>query len=164
MTDLKFKPRLNAANKIKSAVKRTIDQDKDVIETEQRVKAASKIKDAIKRKLPLNTATQRFQNDKLKYLKMVKDEQTAAMLDDTTRQYEQLSEQYAKTEAGKILKPKVKRTLENRDYNAAVEKMAAANVLSTKTKRAIYNQGYNAEVKNIHDTDVLKTKLKRLIL
>jgi hypothetical protein len=138
------------------------DELKDVIETEQRVKAASKIKDAIKRKLPLNTAEQRLQNDKLKYLKMVKDEQTAAMLDDTTRQYEQLSEQYAKTEAGKILKPKVKRTLENRDYNAAVEKMAAANVLSTKAKRAIYNQGYNAEVKNIHDTDVLKTKLKRL--
>jgi hypothetical protein len=84
------------------------------------------------------------------------------MLNDTTRQYEQLSEQYAKTQAGGILKPKVKRSLANKHYNQAVEQMAAANVLSTKAKRSIHNQGYNAVMKDVYDADAFRTKIKRL--
>jgi hypothetical protein len=45
------------------------------------------------------------------------------VLNDTTRQYEQLSEQYAKTQAGGILKPKVKRSLANKHYNQAIGMM-----------------------------------------
>ena len=57
--------------------------------------AASKIQGAVRRTEAIKQ-------------KITKENTQAAMLEDTTRQYEQLSEQYTKTQAGGILKPKVK--------------------------------------------------------
>ena len=82
-------------------------------------------------------AERQKQADRLsKVLTQVNQENTqAAMLEDTTRQYEQLSEQYAKTQAGGILKPKVKRSLANQHYNQAVGMMEDAKIYNDKLKR-----------------------------
>ncbi len=92
-------------------------------------------------------------------MKAAEAEAAATMLNDTTIQYEQLSEQYAKTQAGGILKPKVKRTLDRKDYKILI----AGRALGSKAKRAIYNQAFNAKIKEINDSEVRDTKIEKLI-
>jgi hypothetical protein len=70
----------NAANQLKAAFKRKkeentiefkkIENENDQLE--QQIKAASKLQDTIRRKLPLNTSTQKMQNDMLFMKKQMK--------------------------------------------------------------------------------------------
>ena len=75
----------NAANQLKAAIKRKkeentigfkkIENENDQLD--QQIKAVSKLQDTIRRKLPLNTSTQKMQNDMLfmkKRMKKLKDD------------------------------------------------------------------------------------------
>jgi signal-transduction protein with cAMP-binding, CBS, and nucleotidyltransferase domain len=124
-----------------------------------RAKAASKIKAAIRR----NENQQGIEAMKSLLNKRIAERKVQDELKDVfeTEQKirEQLSEQNAKTQAGSILKPKVKRTLDRKDYKTFI----AGRVLGSKAKRAIYNQAFNAKIKDINDSKVLDTKIEKLI-
>jgi hypothetical protein len=64
-----------------------------------------------------------------------KQTQAATMLKDTEQQYERLSTQYAKTRAGKIIAPAVKRSSANKHYNQAVGMMEDAQIYNDKLKK-----------------------------
>jgi hypothetical protein len=71
-----------------------------------------------------------------KYIRQKAAEAAAAtMLKDTEQQYERLSTQYAKTRAGKIIAPAVKRSSANKHYTQAVGMLEDAKIYNDKLKK-----------------------------
>jgi hypothetical protein len=134
-----------------------------------RANAASQIKAIAKRNQNKRgvDAVKSILSKRIAAKKEIQDAQIAAMTDDTTRQYEQLSEQYAKTKAGEILKPSAKRSLANKHYNQAVKMMEEGKIYNDKLKKLRKTQNKNAfedfasTLKEHRDWKIFKSLPKR---